>query len=152
MALNISWEIEGERQLSRRLRGIGDQMEDWTEAFKETADHLEDTFRNDVFDTEGRAIGEKWEPLSPAYRAWKEQNYPGKGILERTGTMRSNFDSVHKKDMAMIWNDTPYFKYHQSNKSRRGNLPRRPAMKLYHRQREDVQKIFLTYFRDKMKG
>jgi len=150
MSLRLEWSLQGEKQLSRRIRRINSEVGDWTGAFKETAEKLEDTFRNEVFKTEGRAIGEKWEPLSPAYKQWKQQNYPGKGILERTGEMRSNFDSAYKKDMAVIWNPTEYFKYHQSNQSRSGNLPRRPMMKLYHEQREQVQKIFITHLRKKI--
>lgn len=30
----------------------------------------------------------KWAPLSPAYAKWKRKRYPGKGILERTGSLK----------------------------------------------------------------
>ena len=39
-----------------------------------------------IFASEGRG---KWPQLSRAYAAWKEKNYPGKGILELTGAYRN---------------------------------------------------------------
>lgn len=43
------------------------------------------------FDTEGARGGAKWVPLSPAYAAWKDANFPGKSILRRTDRL---FDSL----------------------------------------------------------
>ena len=36
------------------------------------------------FDVEGGGPSGSWAQLSPAYAAWKEQNYPGQTILRRT--------------------------------------------------------------------
>ena len=45
----LSWTIEGEKQLSRNLRGISETMGDWEPAFKKIAKDLKDVFSNDVF-------------------------------------------------------------------------------------------------------
>lgn len=141
----ISWTIEGEKQLSRNLLLVASRVKDWTPAFAETAYTLKDLFSNGVFETEGAAIDEHWAPLSKAYAYRKAQKYPGKGILEATGAMRNGFMTLWRPDMAAVWNEVEYFKYHQSNKPRHV-LPRRVMMKLAEAQRTQVVKIFHSYF------
>lgn len=41
-----------------------------------------------MFGTQGAAAGAPWKPLSTKYEKWKEQHYPGRPILVRTGAMR----------------------------------------------------------------
>jgi phage gpG-like protein len=145
MSFNLSWTIEGETQLSRNLLLLAEKVKDWTPAFEQTAYELKSTFQNEVFDTEGGAIEESWAPLSKAYAYAKAKKYPGKGILERTGTMRNSFMTLWRPDMAAVWNDCEYFKYHQSNQPRHV-LPRRVMIKLAEAQRMQVVRIFTTYF------
>lgn len=140
----ISWNIEGEQQLSRRLTGLAERIRDMTPAFQETAITLQDLFATQVFETQGAVIDEHWDPLSPTYEARKAKKYPGKGILEATGAMREGFLSLWRPDMAKVWNQVEYFKYHQSNQPR-GKIPRRVMMKLAENQREQVVKIFQTF-------
>jgi phage gpG-like protein len=147
--LEIRWNIEGQDQLVRRLRGISHNLKDWKPAFQESVDNLKDTFSNDVFETRGRAIGESWAPLSPAYAARKASRYPGKGILEATGKMRRSFQTRATADMGVVWNTAAYFPYHQSNKPR-FRLPRRTMMKLGELQKQQIVKIFQGYFRKKI--
>jgi hypothetical protein len=143
--LNLSWSIEGEEQLVRNLRGIGKEVKDWTGAFREAADKLKNIFSNDVFRTEGGAIGEKWAPLKPQYLAQKvKAGFPADTLIKR-GVMKAAFDNDVKKDQATIYNTAPYFKYHQS-KDPRSKLPRRIMMKLGNPQKEIVVKIFHTYW------
>jgi len=106
---------------------------------------LKNLFSNDVFETEGAAIGEHWQPLSPTYGSQKAKRYPGKGILEKTGTMRNGFLTLVRPDMAQVWNQVEYFKYHQSN-APRTRLPRRVMMALDERGKIAVVKIFHNYF------
>lgn len=141
----ISWEIEGEKQLSRKLLLLSERVQDWTPAFKSSATELKNIFSKDVFKSEGSVIGESWSPLSRAYAYQKAKKYPGKGLLEATGAMKNGFMTMWRPDMAMVWNDIEYFKYHQSNKPR-NVLPRRVMMKLGLAQRTLVVKIFHAYF------
>lgn len=147
----LSWEIEGDVQLSRNLQLLASRVKDWTPAFAETADVLKQVFSGDAFDTEGRAIGESWAPLSKAYAYRKQKMFPGKGILEATGKMRNGFLTLYRGDMAAVWNDVEYFKYHQSNKAR-AKLPRRAMMKLAQEQRRVVVRIFNTHFQSLVKA
>lgn len=147
----LSWTLEGEKQLSRKLLILSERVKDWTPAFKKTADYLQETFQNDVFSSQGGVIDERWSPLKQAYAAQKAKKYPGKGVLEATGAMRNGFMTMWRPDMAMVWNKVQYFKYHQSNQARGSNLPRRVMMKLANRQREQVVRIFNSYFQEMVK-
>lgn len=147
----ISWSIEGEQQLSRKLLLIASRVKDWTPAFKESAYALKDVFSKDVFSTQGGIIQENWSPLKKAYAIQKAKKHPGKGILEATGDMRSGFMTLWRPDMAQVWNKVEYFKYHQSKKPRSSNLPRRVMMKLGDRQRVEVVKIFHSHFQSVLK-
>ena len=150
MSLQLSWEIEGRQELSRVLRDIGKEVKDWTPAFRESAEELVKIFSNDVFATRGGAIGESWKPLKPSYLAKKTADGFPPDILVRTGAMKKNFKSLFQSDKAEIWNATTYFQYHQSDKPRQSNLPRRVMMKLGEQQKQLVVKIFHTYWYKKV--
>jgi len=147
--LDLTWSIEGDAQLVRRLRGIGKEVKDWTPAFGEAAEKLKSIFENDVFRTEGGAIQEKWQPLKPQYLAQKlKQGYPA-DILIRTGVMKNSFFTESSRMQGVVSNQSPYFKYHQS-KTPRSKLPRRIIMKLGNKQKEIVVKVFHTYWYKKV--
>ena len=149
MPLALEWKIEGETQLKRVLEKIGNEVKDWTPAFKEASDKLKGIFSNDVFRTEGGAIQEKWQPLKPQYLAQKlKQGYPA-DILVKRGLMKESFTSEVEKDQATIENLSSYFKYHQS-KSARSKIPRRVMMKLGNPQKEIVVKVFHTHWYKKV--
>ena len=40
------------------------------------------------FKTEGQSTGRKFHRLSKSYQEWKERNFPGRPILQQTGTLR----------------------------------------------------------------
>ena len=146
MGLQLSFNIEGEQQLSRNLLIMAERVKDWTPAFRETAEELKSIFENDVFTTQGAVIDEHWSPLKKGYALAKSKKYPGKGLLEATGTMRHGFMTLWRPDMAAVWNKVEYFKYHQSNQARSSNLPRRVMIKLANAQKVQVVKIFHSYF------
>ena len=145
MGFLISWQIEGEQQLLRKLQIAQDKVKDWKPAFRQVASVLKKTFSNNVYDTRGRAVDENWPKLSPQYLAQKRKDgYPSQPLV-RTGKMKKSFKTLFKSDLAAVWNTAAYFKYHQSNKSRR-KIPRRVMMKLANQQRETIQKIFQKHY------
>ncbi len=151
MSMDLTWSIEGETQLVRRLEKITASTKEATPAFQQASDYLKRVFSQDVFASNGGAIGETWAPLKPKYLAQKvSQGYPA-DILVRTGAMKNAFMSLVKSDSATIWNGMQYFKYHQS-KEPRSKLPRRVMMKLGNNQKEFVVKIFHTYWYNQMKA
>ena len=151
MAFQIFWQIEGEKQLVRNLRGIKESMGDWTPAFRKTTSELKKVFANDVFQSRGGAIGERWSPLKPQYLAQKRKQGFSSEPLVRTGKMQKAFKSMFDPNSATVWNSAQYFKYHQSNKARSSNLPRRVMMKLGNDQKVMIVRIFHRHFQIKIK-
>lgn len=141
----LSFNIEGEQQLSKVLLLAADKIRDWAPAFQETAQTMQDIFSNQVFATQGAIIDEHWSPLSRGYALVKTKKYPGKGLLEATGEMKNGFLTMWRPDMAEIWNKATYFKYHQSNQPR-SKMPRRVMIKLAAAQKDQIVKIFHNYF------
>lgn len=45
------------------------------------------------FDAEGKGASGSWAPLSAQYAEWKEQNYPGRPILQREGVLHEALTS-----------------------------------------------------------
>ena len=149
--MKLTWTIEGEKQISRVLPNIGNQVHDWTPAFAETARRLKAKFSKEAFVTQGASVGAPWAPLSPEYAAWKAKRYPGKGILVRTGKMQKSFVTQYGAMEASITNPTAYFKYHQSN-APRSRLPRRMMMYLTNGTRSEIVRLFQTFWHQKVIG
>jgi hypothetical protein len=80
------------------------------------------------FESEGEFGGSPWAPLSPAYEAWKRDNFPGKGILQRTGALKqaasrpTRFVTPHTLTLSI---ESDYLGFHQDGTSR---MPARPLV------------------------
>ncbi len=82
--------------------------------------------QNDVFETEGGAIGESWSGLNPHYAQNKAKKYPGRGVLEASGKMRTSWQLYTTSHYALIENGADYAKHHQDGTNR---LPQRMFVK-----------------------
>lgn len=143
---HLSFAIEGEQQLSRRLIGLGQGVSDMSTPFNETASFLQGLFSKEVFTSQGAVLGEQWKRLSPYTIAQKaRRGYPSDPLIG-SGRMQNSFQSSSTATEAVIWNTSPYFKYHQS-KLPRVHLPRRVMMKLGEQQKQQIVKIFQLYLR-----
>jgi len=148
--LNLSFQVQGEKQLHRRLERIPASMNNWMGTFSGVGNYLTDFFSGKVFNTEGSVFGEPWAPLSPKTVEQKQkQGYPKKPLV-RTGRMRKSFQSTATPKSVVVFNTTDYFKYHQSNKPRQ-KLPRRVMMKLDEMRRQIVVKKFHDEFMRRLK-
>ena len=130
--MQISFELEGEKQLSRNLRNVSADLGDWTDTFKKVGLQLQTLFSGAVFETEGREIGEPWVK--------RKKDYPWP-LLQKSGKMRGGFEYEARKDQVKIFNKVPYFVYHQSNKPR-FRLPRRVMMKIDEKRKMDIIHTF----------
>jgi len=80
-----------------------------------------------------RGDGMRWAPLSEKYAAWKAVHYPGQPMLVRTGALRQSMTTkgaegnitAISKTSAIFGTSIRYGIYHDSDKPRKGNLPRR---------------------------
>lgn len=128
----LSANLEGQKQLDRRLKMIRVNLKSLFPAMKKTGAYLRDFIKGDVFDTRGGVIGEKWKPRKGG-GSWP--------ILEKTGKMRRSFKYTPKPLEVKIFNTTDYFKYHQSRMPRR-RLPRRIMMKLDKARKNHILQLF----------
>jgi phage gpG-like protein len=82
----------------------------------------------------GRFASGRWAGLSPAYRVWKERNYPGQPILTRTGRLRESMmwsgssvgpDGIFiaEPTTVVVGTAVPYGVFHQTGTSK---MPARP--------------------------
>ena len=149
MSFRLEWSIEGDKQLSRVLIGMASGMKDYSFPFRQSADYLKGVFSKDVFDTQGAVIGERWKRLSPYTVAQKARRGFPLTPLIGTGRMRDSFQSIVSTDQAVVYNTSPYFGYHQSNKPRE-RLPRRVMMKLHDPGKAQIVKFFQAHIRAAM--
>ena len=143
MAFELSFTIEGEKQLSRKLQIVADGIKDFSDPFKQTAGYLVDAFQQ-TFDYQGSNIGVAWPPLKESTISQKAKNYAGSPMLVRTGALKAGFQSLYTTDYAKVWNSVNYFKYHQSSQPRH-KLPRRQMMNLDESIKENIVKYFQAY-------
>lgn len=128
----LTFNIEGEQQVSRNLRNVSLDMGNWTDTFKKVGSQLQTLFSGPVFETEGAEIGESWPKRTKDY-PWKP--------LQKSGRMKGGFGYEAKKDQVEIYNKVPYFVYHQSNKPRH-KLPRRVMLKIDEKRKMEIVHIF----------
>jgi phage gpG-like protein len=122
---------ELEARLNRTIAAIGSMMPEFTSVGK----ILTEFYATTPFLSQGNIYGEQWEPLSPAYKAWKEKKYPGKGLLVASGNMMNSFKSAPTPVSVTISNDSSVFKYHQLGTEK---MPQRVMMLLEDEQRQLV--------------
>lgn len=84
---------EGEVSLQRfsvALERLGEDIADFGKhVFPRVIDLFEKTI-DGQFQAQGRGpVVGPWAPLSPKYAAWKEANFPGLPILQRTGELKN---------------------------------------------------------------
>lgn len=149
--MQIQWSIEGEKQISRTLTRIGNQVTNWKPAMEAAVRRLKVEASQTAFATQGASLGEPWKPLSPEYARWKEKRYPGRGILVRTGKMQRSFQTRAGPLEGEIWNPTPYFKYHQSNAAR-SRIPRRMMLYITNPVKAAIVRMFQTYWHSQVHG
>ncbi len=98
-----------------------------------------DFITNEVFATEGGVIGESWSSINPGYAEEKAKKYPGRGILEASGKMRTSWKLYTTSHYALIENEADYAIYHQDGS---GGLPQRLFVKLDQERQDTIVEMF----------
>lgn len=136
--LNVTFTVTGDKKVIAQLKQVNEAFQNWKPELQQIGDYLKEFYANEVFETEGAIIGSRWRPLSPAYEFYKRIKYPGRGILEATGTLRKGYKVKAKKTSMELVNPTPYGTFHQSGRG----VPKRILLKLDSPRKDDVVKIF----------
>ena len=141
--LNIHMEVLGVEQFNRSFSRFGENLKDlrqlWPAVIVELRAIVKEQFA-------GRGIGPsgQWQPLSEAYRKWKEKKFPGQPLLVRSGdTIKSlTTNTAHTinrplPDSLTFGTKLNYPVFHQRGGKR---LPRRPIFDLNETQKERLVK------------
>lgn len=95
---------------------------------------------DDNFDTEGGTLNKKWKKLAAStLRQKAAAGFGSKGILERTGRLRSGFKKKVRKFSVRVSNPVEYFKFHQLGSSK---LPKRVMISETENIKQDIVEIF----------
>lgn len=132
--MKMTFSLDG-RAVSKKLSAAASACSDFTVPFNLAADRLLKIYSVEHFEGQG-SFDEKWRPLAAAtlkMRARRTGYYKqtpveeGK-ILVWTGRLRSGFRKEVDQKSLRIFNDVPYFEYHQKGDGR--HPPRRRMLKL----------------------
>lgn len=121
--LNLKLGLFGDEQLVGSLLKMDDRVDDVSPWFRMMHRWLESEVGKQ-FATEGKHLGPgSWKKLSPAYKAWKEREYPGRKILQREGDLlesltRRGGQSVRHvtRKMLVFGSQVEHGKYHQKTR------------------------------------
>jgi len=153
MALGFTVHVSGDKELLAGLTKMSDGVLDLEQEFENTGKYLMDFETQQVFESEGQAFGESWQPLSEPYKFLKRFKFPNRPILEASGNMRRGFlFTILNSRQALFHNvyDEQYLKYHQTG-APRNNLPKRVIYKLDKDRKEGIMNIFVEGLRKKLK-
>lgn len=136
MGVGVDIELEGIKEISAEIGLMPKRIGNLTEPLRRSVDEIQQSIQTN-FDRRGSLFESGgWKPRKD------NKKHP---LLEKTGKMRNNFDDITRKTEAMIFNNTPYFRYHQSNKPRT-KLPRRVMMKIDEKTRNFILKELQLHF------
>jgi len=137
--VKVSIDVTGDKELVNKLKKFKIDLSDFPSEMDALGRYFIRFFGRDVFVTEGDIFGERWSRLSSKYEFWKRKKYAGRGILERTGILKSGYQMKSGKDYVSIFNDVPYAKYHHFGTSR---LPKRTLIKIDDDRRKYIVDLF----------
>lgn len=148
--LELDMEVKGVKEATKMLTAVGLDVRDLKGAMTDVGDHAKKYFGGQVFASRGGVLGQPWPRLSPAYAAQKAKRYPGRLVLVRTGLMQRSSKSTPSNMSVTIYNDAPWFKYHQSSAART-KIPRRVMIGVYNGMQSDVTTIIARSLAAKIK-
>jgi hypothetical protein len=140
--LKVEIRISGDAALVGRLDALKIGLRDFTAPLTVIGEELKNYYGNDVFATQGGAIGIPWPTLAASTVKQKLRKYPtyASTPLIRTGKMKSSFRAKVSPVSLEISNDAPYFKYHQST-APRSKIPYRPMMAINTEVKSIIQRV-----------
>lgn len=137
--IKINLEIKGDKATIAKLRKLGAEFNDWSGTLKRIGEYLLDFYQNSVFESEGNVYGTRWALLRPNYDFWKRTQFGGRGILQRTGTLRAGFYMKPERNQVEIRNEVPYAQFHQTGTRR---MPARILTQVDRARKEQIIKLF----------
>lgn len=135
---------DGEILINREIVGLLNAATDFRQLAPGLIPEVQSILR-EQFNAQGNGASGQWAELSPAYARWKEKNFPGKPILQRSGeTFRAltgrteNSILETRSDSITFGVRLPYPIFHQRGGKR---LPRRPIFDFNETQKRRLIKV-----------
>ena len=150
--VTISIETVGDERFIRGMTNYVNEMQDFTEPFKEIRDDFYFVEQRN-FNAQGRPA--PFAPLSPRYAKWKSRHYPGKPIMQLkgaliqslTGVATSNMISVIKPKEAEFGTKVRYAHRHQQGI----DMPQRKIVQLEETDKKRWALVIQTWAHNKLK-
>lgn len=136
-ALDLRVSLPGLPALTVSLSRLRTDIADWTPFWRDEFAPFFYRWVQQDFILEGGGSGASWQELSPAYAAWKQKHYPGRGLLVRSGALKASLIGPDTQQSAFrpmstsleIGSTVPYGLYHQAPRSG-SRLPQRPPLRV----------------------
>lgn len=138
-------EIVGEEVFNRSFNRITEFIDDFRSVWPFVIRWFYETEREQFASEGNKGSTGKWKPLTSKYFAWKEKNFPGKPIMQRTGKLFESLTEFESPDAIVrpekteltIGTQTEYAIFHQQGGDR---LPKRSLIAPSDAQLRDLQK------------
>lgn len=127
----VNVQITGKDQALNQLQNLKDILNNFAPEMQKLGDYLLNFFTNDVFESQGNAIGHGWQELSMPYAYRKTLRWGPQITLVASGQMRAGYRMYTTTDSVMIQNEAVskdgeyYARRHQDGS---GFLPQRMLM------------------------
>lgn len=125
--MQVTVVITGDKEVRNKINRLGKSLYHLKDAMNEIGREGTKYYSSVAFASQGGVFGAKWPALSPRYAARKARQYPGRGILVRSGgqdSMQNSFTYKATNTSVEMGNDAKQFVYHQSSAPRKV-IPRR---------------------------
>lgn len=153
--LSVRFTVAGERQYARGFDAMANEMRDLREPLERVAARLVQTV-GQQFGAEGSHGTSKWQPLNPGYQAWKDDAYPGRPMLVRTGDMRSAFLTEGTRQLTatkLVWGVDDQTNsegeriadYAMAHQTGEGRLPQRKIVALRQDDKRAMDRMFVEH-------
>lgn len=118
--MKLSFRVDSS-EVTKTFNDLGRGLTSLQKPFTKAGDDLLRFYGVEVFDTQGGAIGENWRKLAASTLMARDRRTgyyklppveTGKKLIW-TGAMKSGFKRQVAPKRLRIFNDVPYFKYHQ---------------------------------------
>ncbi len=105
--------VVGGKDIKNSLGRLDKSLKNFKPDFEVLGKVLTRYYGDAPYASEGGVFNEPWQPLDPEYELEKAEEFPGRGILTRTGKMKTSYFFASTKDTLRIMNRMAYFKLHQ---------------------------------------